>query len=69
MYLRGFSFFDGDWEWALVAFAEHLSRRANEVAEEWVWAGWPRLELRVELDADEPRVVDQFHDLRQFVVR
>src|SRR5918996_892380 len=39
--------------------------RRDESGEEWVRPGWPRLELGVELAADEPGVVGQLNHLHQ----
>ena len=47
------------------ARARALERRADELAEERRRARRPRLELRVELARDEPRVVGQLDDLDQ----
>src|SRR4051812_29304620 len=45
------------------ALARALERRADEAAEEWRGPCGPRLELRVELACDEPRVLGQLDDL------
>ena len=37
-------------------------RRADESGEERVWREWLRLKLRMELAAEEPRMVGQFDD-------
>src|SRR4029077_6035746 len=45
-----------------------LARRAHEAGEQRVRPGWTRLELRVELTADEPRVIGQLDDLYERAV-
>src|SRR4051812_17993709 len=45
--------------------ASLLNRRRDEAVEQRVRPLWARLELRVELAGDEPRVIRQLHDLHQ----
>src|SRR4029077_14861111 len=42
-----------------------LARRAHEAGEQWVRPRRARLQLRVELAADEPRVIPQLEHLHQ----